>query len=93
MIVRGTASGLADLESIEDYLRREWPKPRAPFEARLTAIEQRIVMFPLSAPRIQQRPEVLVVAFVEFPYRLFYRIEGDSIGISGRPPYVAAINA
>jgi plasmid stabilization system protein ParE len=93
MIVRWTASALADLESIDDYLLREWPKARQSFEARLTAIEQRIIMFPLSAPKVEQRRKVRVVAFVDFPYRLFYGVEGDVIDIlavrhtSGRSPF------
>jgi plasmid stabilization system protein ParE len=54
---------------------------RARFEVRLTAIEQRIVEFPLGAPEVEQRPGVRVVAFLDFPYRLFYRVEAEAIEI------------
>ena len=81
MIVRWTAGALADLKSIESYQELHWPKSRAAFEARLTAIERRIVEFPLSASEVEQRPNVRVVAFVDFPYRLFYRVESDAIEV------------
>jgi toxin ParE1/3/4 len=81
MILRWTAGALDDLKSIEDYHRLHWPAKRTPFEARLTAIGRRIIDFPLGAPEVEQRPGVRVVAFVDFPYRLFYRVEADAIEI------------
>jgi toxin ParE1/3/4 len=93
MILRWTAGALADLESIHTYQKLHWPAMLAPFEARLTAIERRIIEFPLSAPEIEQRPGVRVVAFRDFPYRLFYRAEADAIDVlavrhaSRRPPF------
>jgi plasmid stabilization system protein ParE len=45
----------------------------------LTAIERRIVEFPLGAPEVEQRPSVRMVAFHIFPYRLFYRVEPDRV--------------
>jgi hypothetical protein len=52
MIVRWTAGALADLKSIENYQRSHWRESRTAFERRLTAIEQRIAEFPLSAPEV-----------------------------------------
>jgi hypothetical protein len=48
MILRWTGGGLADLELIHRYQKLHWPAMLAPFEARLTAIERRIIEFPLS---------------------------------------------
>ena len=79
MIVRWTAGALADLMSIENYQRLHWPKSLAGFERRLTAIERRFAEFPLSAPEVTQRPGVRVVAFLDFPYRLFYGAGSDEI--------------
>jgi plasmid stabilization system protein ParE len=79
MIVRWTAGALGDLESIENYQRLHSPGMRARFEGRLTAIERHIAEFPLGAPEVEQRPGVRVIAFVDFPYRLFYRVEADVI--------------
>ena len=81
MILRWTAGALADLELIQTYQKLRWPATRAPFEARLTAIERRIVEFPLSGPAVRQRPGVRVAAFLDFPYRLFYRVEANAIDI------------
>jgi plasmid stabilization system protein ParE len=81
MIVRWTASALADLISIENYQRLHWPESRAAFDRRLTAIELRIAEFPLSAPEVTQRSDVRVVAFLDFSYRLFYSVESDAINV------------
>ena len=72
--------------SFGPQIDRSLPKPalaesRAAFEARLTEIERRIMEFPASAPIVVQRPGVRVVAFLDFPYRLFYRIESDVIDV------------
>jgi plasmid stabilization system protein ParE len=81
MIVRWTAGALADLKSIENYQRFHWRESRTAFERRLTAIEQRIAEFPLSAPEVTQRPGIRVVAFASFPYRIFYSVESDTANV------------
>jgi plasmid stabilization system protein ParE len=81
VIVRWTAGALADLISIESYQRLHWRESRAAFDRRLIAIEQRIAEFPLSAPEVTQRPGVRMVAFLDFPYRLFYSVESDVINV------------
>ena len=93
MILRWTAGALADLESIHKYQKLHWPAVLGSFEARLTAIERHIIEFPMSAPEVEQRPGVRVVAFRDFPYRIFYRAEADAIDVlairhtSRRPPF------
>jgi plasmid stabilization system protein ParE len=81
VIVRWTAGALADLISIENYQRLHWRESRAAFDRRLVAIEQRIAEFPLSAPEVAQRSGVRMVAFLDFPYRLFYGVESDVINV------------
>jgi plasmid stabilization system protein ParE len=51
------------------------------FERRLTSIERGIAEFPLSAPEVTHRSGVRVVAFLDFPYRLFYSVESDAINV------------
>jgi len=93
MIIRWTAGALSDLEAIENFQKLHWPTVRARFEARLTAIERRILEFPRGAPEVEQRPGIRVVAVVDFPYRLFYRVGRDAIDVlalrhtSRRPPF------
>jgi plasmid stabilization system protein ParE len=79
--VRWTAGALADLISIENYQRLHGPHSRAAFEQRLSAVEGQIAEFPLSAPEVTQRPGVRVVAFRDFPYRLFYSAESGAINV------------
>jgi plasmid stabilization system protein ParE len=81
MIVRWTAGALTDLMSIENYQRLHWPGSRTAFGRRLTSIERRIAEFPLSAPEVTQRSGVRMVAFLDFPYRLFYSVESDAINV------------
>ena len=90
-----TEGALADLGEICEYQAEHWPMVRAPFEARLTAIERHILHFPDAAPEVASRPGVRVVSFVAYPYRLFYQRTANGIEIlfihhtSRRPWYEA----
>jgi toxin ParE1/3/4 len=92
MKIRYTDSALADLDAIHEYQAAHWPAARGPFEVRLTTIEKRLLQFPRGAPEVAERAGVRVVAFVDFPYRLFYRVNGETIEVlavrhtSRRPP-------
>lgn len=52
MRIRYAESALADLDAIHDYQAAHWPSARAAFEARLTAIETRLLQFPQGAPNL-----------------------------------------
>ena len=75
------ASAMADLERIYDYQARNWPGVRKPFEEALARIEQRILVFPKSAPAYGRGTNVRVATFSRYPYRLFYRIGEENIEI------------
>ena len=93
MRIRYADSALADLDAIHEYQTVRWPAARAAFEERLTAIETRVLQFPRGAPEVAERSGVRVVAFIEFPYRLFYRVNEETIAIlavrhtSRTPPF------
>jgi plasmid stabilization system protein ParE len=93
MRLRYADSALADLDAIHEYQVAHWATARATFEARLTAIEKRVLQFPHSAPEVSERPGVRVVAFIDLPYRLFYRVSEEAIEVlairhtSREPPY------
>jgi plasmid stabilization system protein ParE len=93
MRIRYADSALADLDAIHEYQAVHWPAARAAFEARLTAIEKRVLQFPHGAPEVAERPGVRVAAFIAFPYRLFYRVNEETIEAlairhtSRTPPY------
>ncbi|MGO4871915.1 MAG: type II toxin-antitoxin system RelE/ParE family toxin [Roseiarcus sp.] len=86
-------TALADLDAIHDYQAVPWPLARAAFEARLTAIETRLLQFPHGAPEVAERPGVRVAGFIDLPYRLFYRVNEEAIEVlairhaSRRPLY------
>ena len=81
MRLRYAESALADLDAIHEYQTAHWPAARAAFEAKLAAIEKRALQFPNSAPEVAERPGVRVVAFIDFPYRLFYRVNDETIEV------------
>jgi plasmid stabilization system protein ParE len=93
MRIRYADSAVADLDAIHDYQAVHWPRMRAAFEVRLTAIETRLLQFPHGAPEVAERAGVRVAAFIVFPYRLFYRVNGETIEVlairhtSRRPLY------
>jgi toxin ParE1/3/4 len=81
VIIRWTNSALADLEEIHERQAIRWPSRGAAFDARLSAIEKRLLQFPHSAPEVAQRPGVRVVAFIDFPFRLFYSVNAETIEV------------
>ena len=81
MSIRWANSALADLEEIHERQVVQWPSRGAAFDARLSAIEKRLLQFPHSAPEVTQRPGVHVVAFIDFPFRLFYSVNADTIEV------------
>jgi toxin ParE1/3/4 len=48
---------------------------------RLETVIERICRAPEAAPRLSQRSNVRVVAVVRYPFRIFYRLRGDTIDI------------
>jgi toxin ParE1/3/4 len=58
-----------------------YPTITVAFEGRVRAIEGRIAKWPNSAVEVEQRLGVRVVPFIQFPYKLFYRINVDVIEI------------
>lgn len=93
MKIRYTDCALADLEAIHAHQAIHWPSRGAAFDARLSAIERRLLLFPNGASEVAERPGVRVVAFVDFPFRLFYSVNAETIEVlairhtSRRPPF------
>src|SRR5205807_10042675 len=50
-------------------------------ERRFIAVVERICRMPEAAPRVTQRSQVRVVTVVRYPFRIFYRVRGDTIDI------------
>jgi toxin ParE1/3/4 len=85
---------LADLEDIATYYSVNASAAIAQsIEQRFVAVIERIRLAPESGPRVAQRPQVRVAAVVRYPFRIFYRIRGDTIDIlpirhTSRRPFV-----
>jgi toxin ParE1/3/4 len=73
---------LADLEEIASYYTANAsPAIAQSIERRFIAVIERICRLPEAAPRVSQRSTVRVVAVVRYPFRIFYRVRGDTIDI------------
>jgi len=73
---------LADIEKIAIYYSaKASPAIAQSIERRLLDVIARIQRAPESAPRAAQRSNVRAVAVVRYPFRIFYRVRGDTIDI------------
>ena len=76
-----TDEALRDLVDIGAYVAGRYPNIALDVEELLRAIVNRIEQWPESAPQVTARANVHAVALVHYPYKLFYRIEKDSVEI------------
>jgi toxin ParE1/3/4 len=76
-----TDEALRDLLDIGAYVAERYPNIALDVEELLRAIVNRIKRWPESAPEVTDRANVHAVALVHYPYKLFYRIEKDSVEI------------
>ncbi len=81
MRIRYAQGALADLEAIHDCQAIHWSSRGAAFYLRLSETEKRLLQFPYGAPGVAERAGVRVVAFVDFPFRLFYRVNAETIEV------------
>ncbi len=73
---------LADLAVIANYYATSASPAVAHLIAlRLESVIERICRVPEGAPRVSQRSSIRVVAVVCYPFRIFYRLRGDTIDI------------
>jgi plasmid stabilization system protein ParE len=73
---------LSDLSDIANYYTTSAsPAVAEAIARRFTDVIERIQRAPLSAPRVAQRSEVRAASVVRYPFRIFYRVRGDTIDI------------
>lgn len=73
---------LADLTDIANYYAANArPGIAEAVERRFLDVIERIRRAPLSAPRVTQRSQVRAASVVRYPFRIFYRVRGDTIDI------------
>jgi toxin ParE1/3/4 len=82
MRVEYSKRAVADLQEIAANSRRIFgDRVAAALEMRIRKIVEQIRQAPESAPRVIERPGVRVVLLIRYPYKIFYRILGDTIKI------------
>jgi toxin ParE1/3/4 len=73
---------LADLRAIAAYyVANASPAAAESIGQRLSDVIERISRVPEAAPRVSQRSQVRAVIVVRYPFRIFYRVRGDTIDI------------
>ena len=73
---------IADLESIAAYYTANAsPAVADAIKRRLQHVIDRICRSPEAAPRVAQRSGVPVATVIRYPFRIFYRLRGDTVDI------------
>jgi toxin ParE1/3/4 len=73
---------LADLEEIATYYSvNASPAIAASIERRFGDVIGRICRLPDAAPRVSQRSQVRVITVIRYPFRIFYRVRGETVDI------------
>jgi toxin ParE1/3/4 len=76
-----TAAALHDLNQIADWLAFHYPTIAPAVERRIRLVAARIGRWPESARRSGRRAGVRVAPVGRYPYKIFYRITGDTVEI------------
>ena len=78
-----TAGATRHLEAIKDYISRDSDEQARLVIARLVGAADRLADFPLSGRLIPEVNESNSREVLSGPYRIMYRIEGDTVCITG----------
>jgi plasmid stabilization system protein ParE len=82
MKIEFTNRAVGDLRKISTQSRKEFgDRIAAALEHRIRDVVDQIGDAPESAPRVEQRPGMRVLPLVRYPFKVFYRIVGDTIRI------------
>jgi len=76
-----TEDALRDLGAIADWLILHYPAVALNVERRIRTVVAHIAQWPESSRRAAGRPDVRVAPLGRYPYRIFYRVSGDTVEI------------
>jgi toxin ParE1/3/4 len=76
-----TEDALDDLDAITDWLIVHYPAVAPAFERRLRRAIANIARWPKSARRSERYPGIRVTSLDRYPYKIFYRVAGDTLEI------------
>lgn len=81
MKVAYTDEALRDIDEISAWLRVHYPGLGAAVERRIRLVVAHIARWPESMRRSRHRAGVRVAALGRYPYKIFYRVRGDTVEI------------
>jgi plasmid stabilization system protein ParE len=82
MKVEFSTRAVNDLRKISAHSRQEFgASVVAALELRFRNAIEQISADPESGPRVEQRPGMRVLPLVRYPFKVFYRIAGDTVRI------------
>src|SRR5215813_8246577 len=96
MKIEFTNRAVRDLREISAYCRMQFgDRVTAALEARIRDVVSSIRDFPENAPQVEGRPGMRVVPLIRYPFKIFYRIVGDTLRIvhirhAARRPWTGA---
>lgn len=79
MRIRLAPSAASDLAGIRDYYREISEELEFQFLDQLDVVMDRLGIFPNGAPPVEGFPGVRRARMRQFPYGMFYRLDGDGI--------------
>ena len=82
MKVEFTKRAVNDLREIAAHSHQQFgQRVTAALEQRIRDITIQIGNAPDSAPRVEQRPGMRVLPLLRYPFKVFYRVVGDTVRI------------
>jgi toxin ParE1/3/4 len=76
-----TEEALEDLDAIADWLIAHYPAVAPAVERRIRSVVAHIARWPESSRRSAKRPGVRAVPLGRYPYKIFYRVNDDTVEI------------
>jgi toxin ParE1/3/4 len=76
-----TEEALQDLDAIADWLIAHYPTVAPAVERRIRSVVAHIARWPESSRRSAKRPGVRAVPLGRYPYKIFYRVNDDTVEI------------
>lgn len=82
MKVEFSKRAVSDLREIAAHSHRQFgQRVTAALEQRIRDITTQIGNAPESAPQVEQRPGMRVLPLLRYPFKIFYRVVGDTVRI------------
>jgi toxin ParE1/3/4 len=72
---------LFELDEILTYIAKRSPSGARNVEARFSHAFELIAHYPLSAERLEQRPDVRRLPLVRYPYAIYYEVGRDEVTV------------